>query len=240
MNSLASQFAKPCRRSGLAAPREAFSLIELLTVMGIMSLLLVATLPSLSRLSSASFSNSLVQISSTLDYARAEAMSRNTYVWVGLKNIVTNGTSTVRISMVRSQDGGTNLSSSNLCSAGKSLSLENVMLVGIGDLNSDLRRKISDDTGAGTMVDMSNPGTSQTFTEPPSANQQTYTSFILFTPQGEALVPQNSSTSSATPFVPYILIALRPTKGTVLPADDANGAAIILSGGNSHQRSYRL
>lgn len=65
----------------------AFSLVELLTVIAVMSLLVSMAVPALSSLAKGSQMNqSLMELSGTLDAARQYAIARNTYVWVALRH----------------------------------------------------------------------------------------------------------------------------------------------------------
>lgn len=212
----------------------AFTLTELLAVLAIVGLLMALGVPALSSLATAgNINRSTDQVSLMLDLARSEAMSKNTYVWLGLKNETANGGSQLRLAVVRSLDGSSN--PTNIRPSAKSVLLEGVKLVGLTDLAGALQSKISSDLPSGSTVDMSAPGTTQSFV----AANQTFTAFILFTPEGEALVPTSAVTTAATPFVPCVVIALRSAKGTQLPASDVNGTCIVLKAGN-HQQIYRL
>jgi len=62
----------------------AFTLVELLTVMGFMSLMLAVTVPAINSLKgSGNFTHAVDEVESTLNRARTLAMTQNTYVWVG-------------------------------------------------------------------------------------------------------------------------------------------------------------
>lgn len=64
----------------------AFTLIEMLAVMAIISLMLVVARPAMSSLSKAgNFSNSMSQVAQTFDVARQRAIAKNTYVWVAIR-----------------------------------------------------------------------------------------------------------------------------------------------------------
>jgi prepilin-type N-terminal cleavage/methylation domain-containing protein len=63
-----------------------FSLVELLTVVAVMSLLVSLAVPALSSIAMGNQMNqSLIQLSGTLDQARQYAITHNTYVWVALR-----------------------------------------------------------------------------------------------------------------------------------------------------------
>jgi len=60
----------------------AFSLIELLVVLAVVSLLVAASLPALSAIEANRFTSNVRTVESTLNLARQIAASRNTYAWV--------------------------------------------------------------------------------------------------------------------------------------------------------------
>ena len=218
---------------GRRGPSIGLTLLELLVVLAIIGLLTALGVPALTSLATAgNISRSTDQVSLLLDLARSEAMSKNTYVWLGLKNETTDGGSQLRLAVVRSLDGSSVPSNTRPCA--KPILLDGIKLVGLTDLAAALQSKISSDLPPGSTVDMSVPGTTQSFV----AANQTFSAFILFTPEGEALVP-TSAVTSATPFVPCVVIALRSAKGTQLPASDVNGTCIVLKAGN-RQQIYRL
>lgn len=64
----------------------AFSLVELLTVIAVMSLLVSVAVPAITSLAKGNQMNqSLIEIAGTLDQARQHAISHNTYVWVAFR-----------------------------------------------------------------------------------------------------------------------------------------------------------
>lgn len=78
-------------RSGV---RAAFSLIELLTVIAIMSALAAVSVPAIQALkSSGGINKAIVESSQTLEYARVYAMSSHTYVRVGIGQSGVTGSS---------------------------------------------------------------------------------------------------------------------------------------------------
>lgn len=65
--------------------RLAFSLIELLAVMAVVTVMMAAAVPAISGLkSTAGLSTAAYEIAGTLEQARAYAMANNTFVYVGL------------------------------------------------------------------------------------------------------------------------------------------------------------
>jgi len=97
--------------------RYAFTLIELLIVMGIIAILMVLVAPAFTNLKSAGdVTGAAYTIKGVLDQARTYAMANNTYTWVGFyeedvstasTNPATTGTGRVVMSIVASTDGTT-------------------------------------------------------------------------------------------------------------------------------------
>jgi prepilin-type N-terminal cleavage/methylation domain-containing protein len=92
--------------SNSPARLRAFTLLELLTVMAIISVLLVAVRPAVSSLSmSGSFTNSMNQVAQAFDLARQRAISKNTYVWVAFHEGVDNKVPYLDVCVVESKTG---------------------------------------------------------------------------------------------------------------------------------------
>lgn len=69
-----------------------FSLIELLVVMGVISVLLAAAVPAINGLQGGGeFTRGVDELALVLRQARAHAVSRNTYVWVGISEESASG-----------------------------------------------------------------------------------------------------------------------------------------------------
>jgi prepilin-type N-terminal cleavage/methylation domain-containing protein len=96
--------------------RKAFTLVELLVVIGIIALLLVLASASISGIKGSSdFNNSLTQINAALEQARTYAIANSTYVFVGFtevdgtqstqNNPQTAGAGRVVVVTMASQDG---------------------------------------------------------------------------------------------------------------------------------------
>src|SRR6266567_2533322 len=67
-----------------ASTRRAFTLIEMLVVMGIIAILMVLVAPAFTSLKSAGdVTGAAYTVKGALDQARTYAMANNTYTWVG-------------------------------------------------------------------------------------------------------------------------------------------------------------
>lgn len=103
----------------------AFSLIELLVVMGIIAILSSLAIPAFNAIrGGGSLTKAANDISGILEQARAYAMAQNTYVWVGFKK---EGADTLLVGVSASPSGMTN--TDNLVSISRLVRIENLQLV---------------------------------------------------------------------------------------------------------------
>lgn len=245
---------------GRLDPRTAFSLIELLAVMGCMSLLLAVVMPAVNTLKGgADFTQSTDNLALTLDRARNYAISKNTYVWVGFyEESATatapsntpppySGTGRVVLAIVASVDG-TPIFDANadagMLPAERLVALERIQKIS-GIHLADVGAPIGN--ADGRHLD-GRPGAPYTDEDAPStrlssADSQTtpfpfqiagyhFYKTIRFSPSGEAAV--NGS------LIPkrVIEIGMRPTQGDQV-IDSRNLAAVQFSGLGGNVRVYR-
>jgi len=148
-----SRFRHSSQRAGGACER-AFTLVELVVVIGIMVLLAALMTPAFTTIKGAGdVTSAAYTIKGVLDQARTYAMSNNTYTWVGFyeedasqpsTNPATQGSGRVVMSMVASKDGTTvynpnsttnpdPLDPTRLIQVGKLVKIENVHLAIFSD-----------------------------------------------------------------------------------------------------------
>lgn len=97
---------KPSRSAAAPVARTAFTLVEMLVVMGIIGILLSISVPALISLSSSNRSTqAIIQVTETFERARDFAISRRTYVWVAFCNPDSSGNRPAAVAMIASGDG---------------------------------------------------------------------------------------------------------------------------------------
>jgi type II secretory pathway pseudopilin PulG len=238
-----------------------FSLIELLAVMGFMSLLLAVTVPAINSLKgSGDFTRAVDEVELTLNMARTHAMARNTYVWVGFYEESASagsggasippyeGKGQVVMGMMASVDGTkifeddaapAPLPEDRLRPVGRLQKISRVHLAdvgapsGTGDSHAlDGRPDVPYADADGEASRISSDSPART-PFPFVQSGYTFHKTIRFSPSGEAVV--NGAT------VPKRLgeIGLVPVHGDQVADSSANAAAVQFSGLGGKIRTYR-
>jgi prepilin-type N-terminal cleavage/methylation domain-containing protein len=247
----------------------AFTLLELLIVVGIIGLLLALIAPAFTSIKDGwGVTSASYTIKGVLDTARTYAKANNTYTWVGLfeedasqpsTNPATPGPGRLVMSIVASKDGSiiydpTNLGQQDLTTSliqvGKLVKIDNVHLWTHTDSPSGTgstfptRRNV-----AGTYcIGDTTPANSTTPFGYPVGNpaptaQYTFVKAIQFTPRGEARV--NNSTVNANgaerfPLQTLVEIGVEPTHGPSVPGSiPGNVFAVQFTGIGSNVGIYR-
>ena len=237
-----------------------FTLIELMVVIGVISLLMVLVVPAVSNLKgSGDLTNAAFTISGALQQARSHALGNNTYVWVGFceedasqssTSPATPGIGRVVISIVASKDGTIIYDPNSLAT------IDPTRLTQVGNLikiqNAHLAT-FTDGSGTGSLFDTRPSVTYSTArigdTTPPSASltpfqypvgtpaptaQYAFLKAIQFSPRGEARINNNNFTlKTATE------VGLRQTHGAAIDTVNPNVVAIQFSAISGNTKIYR-
>ena len=243
----------------------AFTLVELIIVVGIIGVLLVLIAPAFTTIKGGTDATSAAyMIKGVLDTARTYAKANNTYTWVGFKEVDVSrdasispqvgGIGRVAVAIVASKDGtrgyditNTNLQSpsgwtnynngANLVAVGKLQHLENVHLAGALTMAGNMARPtVSSDN----YIIGNAPASVTPFDWPLGAaldgGQYSFKKVINFDPQGVARIQYSSNTDTISP---YTEIGLQQTHGTTVDANTPNVAAIQLGGVGGSVTVYR-
>ena len=122
----------PSARTSTDHGERAFTLIELLVVIAIIIVLASVGVTAFNSIGQArGVTEAANQVSSAVELARSEAVSRQTYVWLSLMNQTNSGSSDLRIGLVYSLDGTTNTNSTNFAPIAKPRLIQSVTLAGL-------------------------------------------------------------------------------------------------------------
>jgi prepilin-type N-terminal cleavage/methylation domain-containing protein len=239
----------------------AFTLVELLVVVGIIGLLLALIAPAFTTIKGGTdVTSAAYTIKGVLDTACAYARSNHTYTWVGFyEESSVNASSPnsdrppvgrVIMAVVSSKDRTTiydpnspgPIDPTRLSPVGKLTKIENVHLWTHTDAPSwtgstfDTRPNVA---SAYCIGDSSPPDSATPFQYPvgnpaPSA-QYIFLKAVQFSPTGEARINNNSNSLQ-----PTAEIAFEPTHGAAVPGSvPANSVAIQFTGIGAYVRIYR-
>jgi prepilin-type N-terminal cleavage/methylation domain-containing protein len=238
----------------------AFTLIELLIVVGIIALLMVLVAPAFTSIKSgADVTTAAYTIKGVLDTARTYAKANNTYAWVGFfeedvsqpsANPATAGSGRLVISTVASKDGTTVYDPANftaidptrLMQLGKLTKIDNIHLWTHTDTPTGQGSTFDTRTNilpAYCIGDSSPPNSATPFQypvgNPAPSGQYIFVKAVQFSPRGEARIDNNSSSVQVA-----AEIAIEPTHGATVPSSvPANVVAIQFSGFTGDVKIYR-
>jgi prepilin-type N-terminal cleavage/methylation domain-containing protein len=234
----------------------AFTLIELLIVVGIIAVLLVLIAPAFTTIKSGTdVTSAAYTIKGVLDTARTYAKANNTYAWVGFyeedvsqpsTSPASPGTGRLVMSTVASKDGTMlytgNLSSPVTLDPTKLIQVEKLTKVENLDLQTFTVGSGTDDTFGGRPAVASSasriggstapPSPSLTFYYPVGGSQYPFQKVVQFNPRGEAVI-----TNSNYIMAPVSEVGVQPTHGTTL--DSTNPVAIQFTGFGGSVKIYR-
>lgn len=238
--------AAPLRENPAGLTRQAFTLVELLVVISILLVMMGLMTPIFNSLiKTKGVSRAVSDVSEMIDLARSEAMSRNTYVWLGFNAAKVNGSDQLLAVAARSLDGTPNLTpTSNLKFATKVLKEEDVLLTDIAGLTTNVKGMVSgasiSSTNATEMATFQTSSSSDKIMISVNGTSVNFRSLITFTPQGEALATLTPSTATPpAPFTTQIMLGFRRTNGGVPAPSDKDSSALVLYGGSGQIRVFR-
>ena len=218
----------------------AFSLIELLVVIGIIAILTGLAVPAFQTITQgAASSQAIYNLADFLEVARAEAAARNTYVFVGVVNTTnSNNNAELRVGAVMTRDGTRDTAAANLTPITKLLRLENFRTVDYNGLSDAVKKQISADTSFGAMQPTQNYVSNYTNYASFTISGQNFggsTPTLIFTPAGDVV-----SAANWNMFLTNTAVGLVATRGTqAVTSKNAEGGVVAIYGGSSKLRVIR-
>ncbi|MEI8234657.1 MAG: prepilin-type N-terminal cleavage/methylation domain-containing protein [Verrucomicrobiota bacterium] len=218
-----------------------FSLIELLVVMGVIGLLFALVIPAIGTFGSAgTFTSAASVLSETMEEARAYAVSKRTYVYVGIGEFNASapadtwntGNGRIALFAAASQDGSRIVHASDFATKAQPISrlvrLQNVHLALITGTGGGLQRP-SD----GSVQTLGSSSGTANMSFPLSGTPRcSFNQCLEFSPQGMVRFFGSANLPG------FIEIGMAPTKGDVVIATQ-NVAVIQLSGLTGRSTLYR-
>ncbi len=230
---------------GRNSRREGFSLVELMTVIGVIAVLSSVALMSLAGLTgSRNLNKAAYDIQGVLEQARTTAMASDTYTWVGFfeespgKPGVT-GVGQVVISVVSSADGTnvygtlsglTMMPGSSLTQVAKLTKIPNVHLASLpaGSVTRPTVPAVTYQVASGSFANTYSFGYPVSATSAPT---YTFTNIIQFNPQGDATRIADTPTQ-------FMEIGLQPAHGSTAVTTSKDVAAVQIAGIGGHVTTY--
>lgn len=221
-------------RNPQSALLSAFTLLELLVVIGIISVMAVLLVPAFNGIRGArGMTKAIDDVRTILEQARAEAMATRSYTYVGFVNTTnTDGNSELRIGAVISIDGSSNTTPANLRPLWKLVKLAGIVMTNYTTLPAVVKAAGDISVQADTDYVIGFP---QTAYLKDRFNDSSFDSCatVTISPQGEIL----SGSNPAVFFRTTTCIGLVPTHGVTQVTTD--GAIVSYYGGSGQLRLTR-
>gem|GEM_PF-660307 len=211
-----------------------FSLLELLVVIAIFAVLSTLMIQVVGGLSlSRGMTSAMDQSTSLFELARNEAITRQSFVWVAIKEAEVDGTLETQMVAFCSADGTTNSAAGNLVMLVKPVKVRGVGLVRFADLKAQTRNLQNSGSTPKEVLSNSSGVVYTNVPATPFTNRNT----VTFTPRGEAMLLGQPGLNDG--FDPFIAFGIVPAKGT-LKLTNADDGAIIVDGSTGAVRKFRM
>jgi prepilin-type N-terminal cleavage/methylation domain-containing protein len=233
-------------RSIATRSTHAFSLIELMIVIGIIAILAAILGPSIGGvLKGKRIEQAISTVSSALENARYEAIGKNSYIWVAIQNVAPgasrSGSDEIWLMNFKTSNDSNRLPTDNSDYKSVPLSeltrVEGVSVISLQNLPEALTQKLPQvppPSDFGSQPERSAP---IKITGGPDIGIASFTKLILFTPRGEAFYdPGNDAMPNPDP---TLAIGLAQTINGKPTKDFQDAAVVLTSGLNGRISSIR-
>ena len=170
-------------------------------------------------------SEAAYRFAAAIELARSEAISRQSFVWLGIQKETNSGSLDLRVGMVYSKDGSANTNASNLQPIGRSLLIQHAGITDAVGLN------VGTDLTGVTELSTFSQGMGFAIGQAQFTDKRT----VTFTPMGEAMTKPSPATSDG--FEPRLAVGLRQAHGTSLMTN--NDIAVVIDGSVGLPTIYR-
>lgn len=212
--------------------KRAFTLVELLAVLTIISIVSVLAVQGMNGLMLSRGMNAAVDESAALlELARNEAITRQSYVWVAIKEVAVEGSLEAQMAAFYSADGTTNGATANIVPLVKTLRIRGVGLVPFSDLRLQTRNLWSSSRVPSELLTNS---AGMVFLVPP---QSSFRNTVTFTPRGEMMLLGQPGANDG--FDPAVAFGFVPARG-MIKLTNTDDAAIVLDGSTGAVRKFRM
>lgn len=210
-----------------------FSLIELLIVIAILGLLATFTITGFKDIAlSRGVGQAGSDVSSLLELARNEAVTRQTYVWAAFREATNNGALEIQMALAASKDGTTNAASTNLLSISRLVRSQSVGLAEWSLLKPQTQSLLANSPAP---LDVSKNRSGIVYTNLTQARFTNTT--ITFTPRSEAML--SGSPTANDGFTPIIAIGIVPARGDQRDSTKNDDCAVVIDGSTGMNRVLR-
>ncbi len=218
-----------------SAKASAFSLLELLVVVAIIGMVSVfAVMGFRDMATSHGVGAAAADVSSILELARNEAVTRQTYVWAVFREAASNGISETQMALAGSKDGSSDASGTNLVPLSRVVRAKNVGLVRFAELQETTRNLAG--TNAALVGEVLGNSNGITYTNLPGAAFAGTS--VTFTPRGEALLL--GSPGVADGFDPLIGLGIVSLRGGRKETNGRDEVGVVVEGASGMTRQLRI